>query len=70
MDAARRTAGLGRKLIDAYVDALEARGVRGLHLFCGKNPVAFYRRTGFHKLACLDLGRGPVYIMVRRLKKR
>ena len=63
-----RGSGVGRMLIEAYVDALEARGVRGLHLFCGKNPVPFYRRTGFHRLACLDLGRGPVYIMARRLR--
>lgn len=60
--------GTGRKIMDAYVKALADAGVRGLHLFCGAGPVPFYRRAGFHKLACLDLGKGPVYVMVRRIR--
>ncbi|MBI4348387.1 MAG: hypothetical protein HY553_16210 [Elusimicrobia bacterium] len=62
--------GTGRKIMDAYVAALAEAGVRGLHLFCGANPVPFYRRVGFHKLACIDFGKGPVYVMVRRIQKR
>ena len=63
-----RAGGVGRKLTEAYVARLQAIGARGLHLFCGPNPVAFYRRVGFHKLACRDLGKGPVFVMARRIK--
>lgn len=65
--AGRREGGVGRAITDAYVARLEARGAPGVHLFCGANPVPFYRRVGFEELACLDLGRGPVYVMGRRL---
>lgn len=62
----RREGGVGGKLVEAYVRRLTAAGVRGLHLFCGKGPVPFYVKAGFEQLTCLDFGKGPVYIMVRR----
>lgn len=62
-----RTGGTGRKLVDTYIAKLKEDGVDGLHLFCGAGPVPFYRRVGFHKLACRDFGKGPVFVMARRL---
>lgn len=61
--------GTGRRIMDAYVRRLEAAGVSGLHLFCGANPVPFYRRTGFRCLASRDFGKGPVFVMARRLRR-
>ncbi len=43
--------GMGRRLIETFVDALRAREVPALHLEVGKSnqgAVAFYQRTGFH----------------------
>lgn len=62
--------GTGRRIMEVYVEALAGRGVKGLHLFCGAGPVEFYRRVGFHRLACRDFGKGPVSVMVRRIQKR
>jgi hypothetical protein len=53
--------------VDACVARLEGRGVPGVHLFCGANPVPFYTRVGFEQLTCLDLGKGPVFVMARCL---
>ncbi len=44
-------AGQGRGLMSGCLARLRAEGVRGLHLFCGPDPVAFYERQG---LAVLD----------------
>jgi ribosomal protein S18 acetylase RimI-like enzyme len=45
--------GWGRRLIDTLVVALQARGVRGLHLVAGSDntgALAFYPRVGFDPL--------------------
>jgi GNAT superfamily N-acetyltransferase len=65
-----REGGTGRALVEAYVARLSEAGVRGLHLFCWKGPVPFYRRVGFHRMATVDFGKGPVYVMVRRIPKK
>ena len=65
-----RRGGTGRLIMDAYVKALAEQRVGGLHLFCGEGPVPFYRRVGFHRLARLDFGKGPVSVMVRRISGR
>lgn len=62
-----RAGGTGRKLTLAYIAKLQEHEVKGLHIFCGAGPVSFYQRVGFHKLACRDFGKGPVFVMVRRL---
>lgn len=61
----RREKGIGSRLMEAYIARLAERGVRGLHLFCGKGPVPFYEKVGFSRLAELDFGKGPVFAMVR-----
>ncbi len=43
--------GMGRRLIDTFVEALKKKGVTALHLEVGRaNPraIAFYRHIGFH----------------------
>jgi ribosomal protein S18 acetylase RimI-like enzyme len=43
--------GMGRKLIEIFVDALRRQKVKALHLQVGKsneNAVHFYQRVGFH----------------------
>jgi GNAT superfamily N-acetyltransferase len=66
--ADRRGQGLGRALFDCYAEDLRRRGVTGVHLFCGKEPLTFYRRQGFEELGRLDLRDGSaVFLLARRL---
>ncbi|HET56510.1 MAG TPA: N-acetyltransferase [Ignavibacteria bacterium] len=42
--------GLGRKMIDTFVDKLKSENITGLHLEVGKkntNAIGFYKRVGF-----------------------
>jgi ribosomal protein S18 acetylase RimI-like enzyme len=48
-----RGAGIGRRLVEAAVEQLGARGVPGVHLVVGASnasAIAFYRRTGFTEM--------------------
>ena len=45
----RRT-GIGRRLQASYFADLRRDGVRGIHLFCGADPLPFYLRVGFQML--------------------
>jgi hypothetical protein len=55
-------------LIDRYVADLRRQGVTGVHLFCGRAPLPFYRRQGFEALGQLDLaGGGVIFALARRL---
>lgn len=43
--------GLGRKMINVFVDKLKSENVKGLHLEVGKKNIGaieFYKRVGFH----------------------
>jgi GNAT superfamily N-acetyltransferase len=62
-----RRAGVGGALLRRYLAELTARGVPGVHLFCGPGPLAFYARAGFAELAAVDLPRLRVYALARRL---
>ena len=57
--------GLGRRLMETYLDALRARGVPGVHL--GMNPAntgarAFYDRMGFTELRAPGAGEGTPHL--------
>jgi GNAT superfamily N-acetyltransferase len=66
--ADRRRQGLGGALMDRYLADLRRRGVTGVHLFCGREPLLFYRRRGFEAVGQLDLaGGGAVFALARRL---
>ncbi|MBI4422335.1 MAG: GNAT family N-acetyltransferase [Elusimicrobia bacterium] len=68
--AGLRGAGVGRAVMESYLGQLRAAGVGGVHLFCGARPVPFYRRLGFHVMARVETGKGPVFAMARRLPKK
>lgn len=58
LDAACRGKGVGRKLFERYCDDLGARGVKGVHLFCGAKPIQFYEAVGFKELARIEFRPG------------
>jgi hypothetical protein len=69
--AGARGAGVGRALLDAYLDDLRARAVPGVHLFCGPGPLGFYAGAGFRDLAALEPASGTrVHLLGRRLAPR
>jgi GNAT superfamily N-acetyltransferase len=53
-----RGSGVGRKLIDAYFEALRESRICGVHVFCGDDPVRFYERMGFQTLHTLEFRPG------------
>jgi hypothetical protein len=54
VDGTYRAGGLGRALIERFCADLGARGVPGVHVFCGAGPVRFYERLGFVELGAID----------------
>jgi GNAT superfamily N-acetyltransferase len=60
IEARFRGRGLGRDLVERYLEDLRTARVRGAHLFCGSAPREFYTRLGFHELGRLELPSGIV----------
>jgi len=68
LDENARGRGLGKQLQETYFEALREKGVPGVHLFCGANPVPFYEKTGFSILKKIVFGAGiPIFLMVKKL---
>jgi len=68
LDASTRGAGAGRRLCEAAFGKLAARGVSGIHLFCGDAPVGFYIKNGFSIRHSVEWKAGvKVHLMVRSL---
>lgn len=62
-----RGTGAGRRLYDSYRRDLLERGIHGIHLFCGPNPLPFYAKMGFERLAEVEFRPGvTVYALGAR----
>lgn len=67
LEAARGSGG-GRALVERFASDLRSQGVRGIHLFCGPDPVVFYERVGFSEVARIEFKPGVwVWAMGMRL---
>jgi GNAT superfamily N-acetyltransferase len=63
-----RGLGVGKELFDRYVQDLKESKVRGLHLFCGEDPLAFYQKMGLTILKKIEFKPGVwVYAMGMKL---
>lgn len=62
-----RRLGVGRRLIESYTVDLQAAGVKGLHLFCGADPVSFYHRLNFQLLETVRSGDTEIFALGRKL---
>jgi GNAT superfamily N-acetyltransferase len=69
VDAGFRGVGVGRRLLEDYLVALRADGVPGVHLFCGREPLPFYRRIGFGELAVVEFRGTAVFALGMALPK-
>lgn len=71
VDATCRGQGVGRLLMNRFFEDLRGRGVLGVHVYCGADPVAFYRREGFSELGQISFKSGenavPVYLLARKI---
>ena len=67
MAADQRRQGAGRRLVESYFADLRRSGVAGVHLFCGPDPVEFYRRLGFQKLEEIKLNGTVTFALGARL---
>ena len=67
VDAGYRRKGVGRQLMDCYFAYLRRDNVRGVHLYCGADPVDFYRRRGFQELAGTKIGGVSIFALGARL---
>lgn len=66
LDARYRGQGLGRKLVDAYMNDLARTHARGVHLFCGIGPVPFYQGCGFSRLGEVTTAAGATVLCLGR----
>lgn len=67
VEAGFRGKGVGKALVDRFLEDLRGRACPGVHLFCGPGPVPFYRKLGLEPCAeTIKRGR-PVFCLVRRL---
>ncbi len=68
LDASLRGSGVGRSLMEWYCERLKANGIPGVHLFCGKAPLAFYFRCGFTELSRIEYRPGVwVYALGKKI---
>jgi len=67
VDESYRRAGIGRRLIESYFTDLRRRGVTGVHLFCGGDPVKFYQRLNFQVLETAPSRNTTVFVLGQRL---
>jgi len=63
VDADFRSAGVGRKLIEAFLASLREQAVPGVHLYCGPAPLEFYRRMGFGELGMIRFNGAEIYAL-------
>lgn len=62
-----RHTGIGRRLIEAYIADLRLQGVTGVHLFCGADPVEFYRRLNFTVLETVQYRNASIFALGQTL---
>ena len=67
VDAGYRRSGIGRRLMENYFADLVRARVRGVHLFCGDDPVPFYHRAGFQVLESIEIRGGRIFALGLRL---
>ena len=67
VDAGYRRMGIGRRLMESYFDDLRSCGVVGIHLFCGADPVKFYRLLGFEILEIAQFRGASIFSLGRKL---
>jgi GNAT superfamily N-acetyltransferase len=65
--AGYRHRGIGRRLIESYFADLRRYNVSGVHLFCGPDPVDFYRLLGFQPLENIELSGVSTFALGARL---
>ena len=63
VDGAFRGSGVGKKLMELFIEDMRKAGVPGVHLVCGDRPVGFYKRLGFGVLARVEAADEPLYVM-------
>jgi hypothetical protein len=49
-----RSSGVGAQLVEAFCADLSEHSVKGVHLYCGDGPLAFYQKNGFEILASIQ----------------
>ena len=67
IDASHRRKGVGRALIKKYFGDLRRSNVQGVHLYCGADPVNFYKRMGFQELGGTKIQGVSVFALGVRL---
>ena len=63
-----RGSGVGAKLTERFFSDLRSAGVSGVHLYCGADPLEFYRHRGFDELAKAVFHGAPIYALGLRLQ--
>ncbi len=67
VDEGYRRMGIGRRLMESYLADLRSAGVVGVHLFCGAEPVEFYRSLGFNTLGSARFRGASIFSLGRKL---
>ena len=63
-----RRSGAGTRLMDEFFSDLRRAQIPGVHVYCGADPLHFYRRRGFEELAKIAFHGAPVYALGLRLR--
>ena len=63
VDSAFRGVGIGRRLVGDFISDLRAIGAPGVHVYCGPDPLPFYRRLAFQELGSTTFRGGTVHAL-------
>lgn len=65
-----RRAGIGKRLLERFFADLRRQGVSGIHLFCGRDPMAFYLGEGFQVLGTSHFRGREIFVLGQLLRIR
>ena len=68
VDADWRRSGVGKRLVECFFSDLRSAHIPAVHLYCGADPLEFYRNQGFNELAKVVFHGVPVYALGLRLQ--
>ena len=68
VEAGWRGSGVGTELVEKFFSDLRSAGIPAVHLYCGADPLEFYRHLGFTELAKITFCGAVIHVVGCRFR--